>query len=116
MKEYMPKSEMNRFAARSTLAQQLANVQNNTIVIPQTPAKIGLTYSYDSPAAGSSVRISETKIIDLSTSQVTSWDAGTHYTYELTIGATEIKIAPKASNWSLYDSNGEDEGGDVIEK
>lgn len=31
MKEYMPKSEMNRFAARSTLAQQLANVQNNTI-------------------------------------------------------------------------------------
>lgn len=31
MKEYMPKSEMNRFAARSTLAQQLANVQDNTI-------------------------------------------------------------------------------------
>ena len=109
-------SASNVDKALTTGAKEFANVQNNTIVIPQTPAEIGLTYSYDSPAAGSSVRISETKIIDLSTSQVTSWDAGTHYTYELTIGATEIKIAPKASNWSLYDSNGEDEGGDVIEK
>lgn len=31
MKEYMPKSQMNRFASRSTLAKELAKTQNNNI-------------------------------------------------------------------------------------
>jgi hypothetical protein len=31
MTEYAPKSDMNQFAARSTLAQQMAAAQNNSV-------------------------------------------------------------------------------------
>jgi hypothetical protein len=31
MKQYTPKSEMNQFAARSSISQQMINSQNNNI-------------------------------------------------------------------------------------
>ena len=89
----------------NTTAKEYADVTNNTIVIPQTPVTLSITYSYTSPA-DANVIITETKTgISLDYDGVqgtnTAWVAGTHYTYEITIGANEIKIAPKSTDLSL---------------
>ena len=86
-------------------------VADNVVVIPQTPTTLAMTYSYTTPANGT---VTETvKGISLDYDGVdgnTEWVAGTHYTYELTIGANEIKIAPKSEGWTDYDADNNTEG------
>lgn len=87
-----------------TASVECADIVNNTIVIPQAPVTIAVTYSYTSPA-DAAVTITETKTsisldYDNDADTNTAWVAGTHYTYELTIGANEIKIAPKSTDWT----------------
>lgn len=77
-------------------------VANNVIVVPQVPTTLSMTYSYTTPAG---VSVTETKTgisldYDNDADTNTAWVAGTHYTYELTIGANEIKIAPKSTDWT----------------
>lgn len=77
---------------------------NSTIVIPQTPGKLSVTYSYTSPAG---TTITETKddldlalAVDADDNKgPNQWKAGQHYIYTITIKANEILIAPKPLDW-----------------
>ena len=89
-----------------TASVECADIVDNTIVIPQAPVTIAVTYSYTSPA-DPGVTITETKTgISLKYNGDEAWVAGTHYTYELTIGANEIKIAPKSTEWATGTCSG----------
>lgn len=82
-------------------------VANNVIVVPQIPTTLSMTYSYTTPAG---VNVTETKTgisldYDGNAGANTAWAAGTHYTYELTIGADEIRIAPTSSDWNAGSGN-----------
>ena len=78
-----------------TTSSEFANVAKNTIVIPQVPTELHVSYKYKTPAG---VEIEETKEIDL-TDYTVSWAAGKHYVYNLTVTAEEIKIAPASTDW-----------------
>lgn len=95
---------------------------NGIIVIPQTPpTTLSVTYNYvsqfgsdDSTETDDTV-ITETATIDLTYETETingsevskKWEAGKKYTYDITIGATAIKIAPTAGEWEPYGKNNE---------
>lgn len=85
---------------------------SNIVVIPQTPGKLTLTYSYKSPSGD---LIEETVTgIDLKLAKNTgdpddpdddltgpaAWEAGKHYIYTITIKANEILIAPTPVDWT----------------
>lgn len=92
---------------------------NGIIVIPQTPTTLSITYNYvsqfgsDNSAEADDVVIEETATVKLNydgnpedNSTWTAWKPGTKYTYDITIGAAAIKIAPKAGDWTVYDADG----------
>jgi hypothetical protein len=93
---------------------------NNFIVIPQTPTKLYVTYSYLSDPANN-IWFTEIKPIELDYDGVANanaaWQSGVHYTYNLTITATEILIDPVVEKWSefVYDSDNTVEGDQPIE-
>lgn len=91
---------LDRPKALTTSNQEFANVENNTIVIPQAAKKLYVTYSYQTPTDtdAATVLIEETKEINLAT-YTPNWAAGVHYTYNLTVTAEEIKIAPTSTTW-----------------
>lgn len=66
----------------------------DAVVIPQKQTGIYFKYSFTSQAGQT---IEEEKTIELTE----DWLSGTHYTYTITIGATEIKIAPSATSWAI---------------
>ena len=83
---------------------------NSTVLIPQTPGKLNLTYTYESSTGAT---ITETVTgLDLSLDTVvedadandgvtaTPWEAGKHYIYTITIKANEILIAPTPVDWT----------------
>jgi len=83
-------------------------VANNVIVVPQLTTTLAMTYSYTTPAG---VSVTETKTgISLKYDGDNEWAPGTHYTYELTIGADEIKIAPASAPWTDYDADDSEDG------
>lgn len=99
--------------------EEFANSDNNTIVLPQTPTFLSVTYSYTTPAGTSDFK--ETKLVPLNfdgktrgadqtddqwRATWTKWEPGKHYTYDLTITAEEIKIAPSSAEWTDYDADG----------
>ena len=81
------------------------------IVIPQTPAKLSVTYNYVSQFGPNDnvetddIVITETAVVDLDFAGTAKWQAGTKYTYDITLTATGIKLVPKASTWVDYDSD-----------
>lgn len=79
----------------TTAFAEFATVANNTIVLPQGATMMYVTYSYTTPAGAT---ITEVKEINLAT-YTSTWDAGVHYTYDLTVTAEEIKIAPSSATW-----------------
>lgn len=84
------------------------------IVIPQTPTSISVTYNYVSQG---SIVIEETATVYLDYDGVSGnakWEAGKKYTYDITIGATAIKIAPTAGEWEPYGKNNEKPEGTPI--
>ena len=84
---------------------------NSTILIPQVPGKLSLTYTYTSQAqepiietiTGLDLALDE-KVVDTDTGDTvtkTPWEAGKHYIYTITIKANEILIAPSvAVDWT----------------
>lgn len=81
---------------------------SNIVVIPQTPGKLTLTYTYKSSTG---TEISE-PVTDLDlalakdasdTEGPTQWEPGKHYIYTITIKANEILVAPTPVDWT--DSN-----------
>lgn len=97
------------------------------IVIPQTPTRISVTYNYvsqfgpDNNIETDDIVIEETATVNLNYdgtsndgSDWTSWAAGTKYTYDITLTATGIKIAPTAATWEIYDADGDGGNNDNI--
>mgnify|MGYP003295400540 CR=1 FL=1 len=97
----------------TTTSEEFADVANNTIVLPQTPAYLSVTYTYTTPAGVTG--FTETKVLPLNyNSEVraenatdaqyratwAAWQPGKHYTYNLTLTAEEIKIAPSSTDWA----------------
>lgn len=82
---------------------EFADVPKNTIVLPQTPTNLSITYSYTTPAGVTG--FTETKVLPLDYDGVdgtnTEWAPGKHYTYNLTLTAEEIKIAPSSTDWTI---------------
>lgn len=87
---------------------------DNVVVIPQTPKQLEITYEFKAPSGNI---IKETKEVSLAYADPsTAWVAGKKYTYDITIGTAQIKIAPTASNWGDYDADTATEGTQNIEK
>lgn len=86
---------------------EFADVLKNTIVLPQTPTNLSVTYSYTTPAGIKN--FTETKILSLdydpSDRINKAWQPGKHYTYNLTLTAEEIKIAPSSTDWTADPTN-----------
>ena len=111
--------------ALTTSLQEAANIEANTIVIPQALAnpdinntakvQLSVTYSYTTPAGAAD--FTETKVLDLFYDGATksAWQPGKHYIYNLTVTATEIKIAPSSEDW-VTDLNGNSTADDDVDK
>ena len=86
---------------------EFADVPKNTIVLPQTPTNLEITYSYTTPAGVTG--FTETKILPLDYDGVdgtnTALAPGKHYIYNLTLTAEEIKIAPSSTDWTADPTN-----------
>lgn len=79
-------------------ARKFENIEDNTIIIPQTTTNMNITYSYVSPAGAT---ITETVPVSLSLGNTSDpWLAGYHYTYTVKITASEILIQPDAKTWN----------------
>ena len=90
-----PKS-LDNSAATPVVAE---DIPNNTVVLPQTPEKLTITYS-----DGSSQYTKENidlKINDDATKNY--WMPGIHYTYTITIKANTIQIEPSPVKWTSGD-------------
>ena len=91
--------------ATNVETQKQSTTLGNIVVIPQTPGKLSLTYTYKSP---NNVEIIETvKDLDLALAKDNSeatgpntWEPGKHYIYTITIKTNEILIAPKPVDWT----------------
>lgn len=80
------------------------NTANNTVVIPQTPVTLAVEYSYKTKAGGTVKETITGIALDYDGVDTTNeaWQSGVHYTYNLTIGVKEIKIAPSSEPWTPY--------------
>lgn len=79
-------------------AEGFENIVNNTIVLPeQVPGILSITYHFTSQAGE---KIEETVTGSLKFDGDETWVAGTHYTYTVTIGASQILIAPTVETWT----------------
>ena len=73
------------------------------LFIPQPMTTMVITYTIES---GDGSSFQETKTVDLSglkTDDTDKWEAGKHYTYTITIGTSEILIAPEVTDWEDVD-------------
>ena len=88
---------------------------NSTVLIPQLPGKLNLTYTYES-STGALITETvtgldlglDTRVEDANTGDTvnkTPWEAGKHYIYTITIKANEILIAPTPVEWTDGDFN-----------
>ena len=83
---------------------------NSTVLIPQLPGKLNMTYTYES-STGATITETvtgldlglDTRVEDANTGDTvnkTPWEAGKHYIYTITIKANEILIAPTPDDWT----------------
>ena len=76
------------------------------VIVPQSTKTLYITYEFvpqENVAA-----ITETKPLELTYTGGTGWEAGKHYTYNITIGTSEILIHPELTDWVDVPSNGTD--------
>ena len=94
--------------ALSTTATMAETTQNSTVLIPQVPGSLNVTYTYTSPAGqtvsetvtGLSLALATADANNPSDITNTPWEAGKHYIYTITIKANEILIAPRPVDWT----------------
>ena len=74
------------------------------LFIPQPMTAMVITYTIES-TDGSSLRETTKPYIlsGLKTDDTDNWEAGKHYTYTITMGTTEILIAPEVTDWEDVD-------------
>lgn len=83
-------------------ATTIETVPNGTLVIPQAPTSVTITYSCKTPAGET---ITEVVTASLDYDGKTEWENGKHYIYTITFSATEILIAPTVADWDEYVGN-----------
>jgi hypothetical protein len=94
------------FTGKETLATSVKDFTQigkfkDLIVVPQATKKLYVTYEYDSdPQIDTIPTFSETKEIELTYDSGTTWDAGVHYIYNITIGTKEILVEPTVTTWN----------------
>lgn len=98
------KGNMSVFSGTKSLtgdAKDIEDVIGGTVVLPQTPVKLEVSYSYNTPAGSP---ITETKPVELTLDAKDSnknvWKPGYHYTYTLTFKSNEIFVAPTVATWA----------------
>ena len=108
------KGNMSVFSGTQSLTGTAANIEsetNGTVVLPQTPVKLEVSYSYNTPAGEN---ITETKEVELTLDATNSdnnvWKPGYHYTYTLTFKSNEILVAPSVETWIDSPGNGNGHG------
>ena len=108
------KGNMSVFSGTKSLTGTAANIEdvtNGTVVLPQTPVKLKVSYSYNTPAGKN---ITETKEVELTLDAKVSdnnlWKPGYHYTYTLTFKSNEILVAPSVETWIDSPGNGNGHG------
>lgn len=68
------------------------------VVVPQLTKTLYIKYKYTSdPENG--ITFTETKAIPLNYNGNKGWEAGYHYTYNITIGTEEILVKPEVKTW-----------------
>lgn len=67
------------------------------VIVPQPTKTLYVTYEYESQAGLDP--ITETKPLELTYTGGTGWEAGKHYTYNITLGTAEILILPVLTDW-----------------
>lgn len=67
------------------------------VIVPQDTKTLYVTYEYVSQTGLDP--ITETKPLDLTYTDDTGWEAGKHYTYNITLGTSEILILPVLTDW-----------------
>lgn len=89
-----------------------STTSGNVVVIPQTPGKLNLTYTYKSsageiitePVEGLDLALAvDDPNAETPTKGPSTWEPGKHYIYTITIKANEILVAPTPVDWT--DSN-----------
>ena len=96
---------LNPALGKLTTTATNVEASNNIVLIPQTPGKLTLTYTYKSPA-GQTIEETKNDIALKLDDANSNWAPGKHYTYIITIKANEILIAPSAEDWA--DQNDKD--------
>ena len=77
------------------------------VIVPQNTKTLYVTYEYVSQTGLNP--ITETKPLDLTYTGGTGWEAGKHYTYNITLGTSEILILPILTDWiDVPDADGTD--------
>lgn len=77
------------------------------VIVPQATKTLYVTYEYVSQAG--LAPITETKPLELTYNGGTGWEAGKHYTYNITLGTAEILILPVLTDWvDVPDADGTD--------
>ena len=93
-------------------AAVIEDVTGGTVVLPQTPVKLEVSYSYKTPAGSPITEKKEVELtLDAKNSDNNVWKPGYHYTYTLTFKSNEILVAPSVETW--IDSPGNGTGHDV---
>ena len=111
--QYKDKTEpiFNGDKTLTTSYVKCETIADNTIVLPQAPTSIDVTYSYvsqkgnttdDDTTNNDDIVITETANVPLTLGNGTNWVSGTHYTYNIKITSTQILIDPKVEVWAEY--------------
>ena len=67
------------------------------VIVPQATKTLFVTYEYVSQEG--LAPITEIKPLELTYTGGTGWEAGKHYTYNITLGTAEILILPELTDW-----------------
>lgn len=78
-------------------AQVVEDVERGTLVLPQIPTTVTITYTCKTPAGAI---IEEVVTASLKYDNDNKWANGKHYIYTITFSATEILIAPTVEDWT----------------
>ena len=68
------------------------------VVVPQAAQTLSVSYTYESDP-NNHIEFTETKVIPLTFGADNIWNAGVHYTYNITITTSEILVEPKVAAW-----------------
>lgn len=93
-------SESKSSQSLTANAVVIEDVTNGTVVLPQTPVKLEVSYSYNTPAGAPITEKKEVELtLDAKNSDNNVWKPGYHYTYTLTFKSNEILVAPTVEAW-----------------